>query len=107
MAIRLSGMNSGLDTDSIVKALVSGYTTKKEKYEKAQTKLGWKQESWKSLNTKVYSLYSNISNLRFSSAYNLKKTSVSDTTKATVTASSTAPNGTQSLKIKELSLIHI
>lgn len=55
MAIRLSGMNSGLDTDSIVKALVSGYTTKKEKYEKAQTKLGWKQESWKSLNTKVYS----------------------------------------------------
>ena len=101
MAIRLSGMNSGLDTDSIVKALVSGYTTKKEKYEKAQTKLGWKQESWKSLNTKVYSLYSNISNLRFSSAYNLKKTSVSDTTKATVTASSTAPNGTQSLKIKE------
>ncbi|MFR6085522.1 MAG: flagellar cap protein FliD N-terminal domain-containing protein, partial [Agathobacter rectalis] len=48
-------MNSGLDTDSIVKALVSGYTTKKEKYEKAQTKLGWKQESWKSLNTKVYS----------------------------------------------------
>lgn len=73
MAIRLSGMNSGLDTDSIVKALVSGYTTKKEKYEKAQTKLGWKQESWKSLNTKVYSMYSNISNLRFSSAYNLKK----------------------------------
>lgn len=101
MAIRLSGMNSGLDTDAIVKALVSGYTTKKEKYEKAQTKLGWKQESWKSLNTKVYSMYSNISNLRFSSAYNLKKTSVSDTTKATVTASSTAPNGTQSLKIKE------
>ena len=101
MAIRLSGMNSGLDTDSIVKALVSGYTTKKEKYEKAQTKLGWKQESWKSLNTKVYSMYSNISNLRFSSAYNLKKTSVSDMTKATVTASSTAPNGTQSLKIKE------
>ena len=31
MAIRLSGMNSGLDTDAIVKALVSGYTTKKRK----------------------------------------------------------------------------
>lgn len=27
MAIRLSGMNSGLDTDAIVKALVSGYTS--------------------------------------------------------------------------------
>ena len=99
MAIRLSGMNSGLDTDSIVTALVSGYKTKKEKYEKAQTKLSWKQDAWKSLNTKVYSLYSNISNLRFSSAYSLKKTTVSDSTKATVKASSTAPNGTQRLRI--------
>ena len=29
MAIRLSGMTSGLDTDSIVKAMVSSYTTVK------------------------------------------------------------------------------
>ena len=102
MAIRLSGMTSGLDTDSIVKAMVSSYTTRKEKYQKAQTKLEWTQDAWKSLNTKVYSLYSNISNLRFSTAYNLKKTSVSDTTKATVKAGSGAPNGTQSLKIKQM-----
>ncbi len=101
MAIRLSGMNSGLDTDSIVTALVSSYTSRKEKYEKAQTKLSWKQDAWKSLNTKVYSLYSNISSLRFSSAYSLKKTTVSDSTKASVTASSSAPNGTQSLKVKD------
>ena len=65
MAIRLSGMTSGLDTDSIVKAMVSSYTTRKEKYQKAQTKLEWTQDAWKSLNTKVYSLYSNISNLDF------------------------------------------
>lgn len=99
MAIRLSGMASGLDTDSIVQALVSSYSYKKFKYEKAQTKLGWTQEAWKSLNTKVYSLYSNVSNLRFSTAYSLKKTSVSDSTKASVKAGSSAPNGTQTLKI--------
>lgn len=99
MAIRLSGMASGLDTDSIVQALVSSYSYKKSKYEKAQTKLGWTQEAWKSLNTKVYSLYSNVSNLRFSTAYSLKKTSVSDSAKASVKAGSSAPNGTQTLKI--------
>lgn len=99
MAIRLSGMASGLDTDSIVQALVSSYSYKKSKYEKAQTKLGWTQEAWKSLNTKVYSLYSSVSNLRFSTAYSLKKTSVSDSTKASVKAASGAPNGTQTLKI--------
>ena len=92
-------MASGLDTDSIVQALVSSYSYKKSKYEKAQTKLGWTQEAWKSLNTKVYSLYSNVSNLRFSTAYSLKKTSVSDSTKASVKAGSSAPNGTQTLKI--------
>lgn len=99
MPIRLSGINSGLDTDAIVKELVSAYSLKTEKYEKQQTKLEWKQDAWKSLNTKIYGLYTNISNLRFESAYNLKKTTLSDSTKATVTASSDAVTGTQKLNV--------
>lgn len=102
MTIRMSGMISGLDTESLVSAMVATYVSKKEKYQKAQTKLSYKQDAWKSLNTKVYSLYSSISSLRFSSAYNMKKTSVSDSTKATITAGSDAINGTQSLQIKQL-----
>lgn len=99
MPIRLSGINSGLDTDALVKELVSAYSLKTEKYQKEQTKIEWKQDAWKSLNTKIYGLYTNISNLRFSSAYNLKRTSVSDATKASVTASSDAVAGTQKLNI--------
>lgn len=102
MAIRLSGINSGLDTDAIVQELVSAYSLKTQKYEKAQTKLTWKQDIWKNLNTKIYGLYTNISNLRFSGAYSLKKVSVSDNTKATVSASSTAPSGTQKLNIEQI-----
>ena len=99
MAIRLSGINSGLDTDAIVQELVKAYSLKTEKYEKASTKLTWKQEAWKSLNTKIYGLYTNVSNLRFSSAYNLRKVTVSDNTKASVTASSSSVTGTQKLNI--------
>ena len=99
MPIRLSGINSGLDTDAIVKELVSAYSLKTEKYEKQKTKIEWKQDAWKSLNTKIYGLYTNISNLRFESAYNLKKTTVSDSTKATVTATSGAVTGTQRLNV--------
>lgn len=102
MPIRMTGLTSGLDTDSIVQALVSAYSMKTEKYEKAKTKLEWKQDAWKSLNTKIYSLYTTASNLRFSSAYNIKKTSVSDSTKATVTAASGAVDGTQKLNIISL-----
>ena len=100
--IRASGMVSGLDTDSLVQAMVSTQVSKKEKLQKAQTKLQWKQDAFKSLNTKVYGLYSKVGNLRFSSAYNMKKTTVSDTTKAQVTASNTAVNGIQTLQIKQL-----
>lgn len=99
MAIRLSGLTSGMDTDAIVQELVSAYSMKTEKYEKQQTKLTWKQDAWKNLNTKIYGLYTNVSNMRFSSAYNLRKTSVSDNTKATVTASADAVTGTQTLNI--------
>lgn len=100
--IRASGMVSGLDTESLVQAMVSTQVSKKEKLQKAQTKLQWKQDAFKSLNTKVYGLYSKVGNLRFSSAYNMKKTTVSDTTKAQVTASNTAVNGIQTLQIKQL-----
>lgn len=99
---RVSGMISGMDTESVVKAYVQNYVDKKNKIKQSQTKLTYKQDAWKALNTKVYSLYSKVGNLRFSNSYNLKKTTVSDATKASVSASSGAVIGTQTLKIKQL-----
>jgi len=103
MAIRITGISSNMDTDAMVQELVSAYKKKGEKTEKAQTKLGWKQEAWEALNTKIKSFYSKtLSNMRFSTNYNKKATTVSDTTKATVVASDNAVNGTQSLEVKNL-----
>ncbi len=103
MAIRVSGMVSGLDTDSIVQELVSAYSTKKDKYVKAQTKLEWKMDSWKSMNSKIYGFYtSSLSSMRLSGSYNLKTSTISDSSAAKVTASSSAVNGTQKLKVKQL-----
>ena len=102
MAIRVSGLASGMDTESIVTQLVSAYNVKKNKYVKAQTKLSWKQDAWKTLNKKVKSLYSNMTSLKYSSAYKTKMASVSDTTKASVSAEGTAVNGSYSLKINQV-----
>lgn len=99
MPIRITGLASGLDTETIISALVSSYNYKTNKYKKAQTKLSWKQDAWKSLNTKIYSLYSSVGNMKLSTAYNLKSTTVSDSTKATVKAGNNAPTGTQQLNI--------
>lgn len=99
MPIRITGLTSGLDTESIISALVSSYNYKTNKYKKAQTKLSWKQDAWKSLNTKIYSLYSSVGSMKLSTACNLKSTTVSDSTKATVKAGNNAPTGTQQLNI--------
>ncbi len=103
MPIRITGLNSGLDTDSIVQELVSAYRTKQDKYKKEQTKLSWKQDAWKEMNTKIYNFYTkSLSNMRRVGNFNKKITTVSDSTKATVTAGSGVINGTQTLKINQL-----
>lgn len=102
MPIRLTGMNSGLDTEALVSELVSAYRKKTEKYTKAQTKLTWKQDAWKSLSAKTYSFRSGLDKMRFSNQYQMKKTSVSNSTKVSVTAGNKAVNGSQSLNVTSL-----
>ncbi len=103
MPVRITGLNSGLDTDSIVKELVKSYSGQKDNIKKQQTKLEWKQEAWKELNTKVYNFYSSqLSNMRLASAYQGKSAKSSDETKATVKASSSTPIGAQKLEISQI-----
>ena len=103
MPIRITGMNSGLDTESIITALTS---TKKTKWDTAvgdQKKLTWKQDKWKELNKKVVSFYNGaLSNMRFSAAYTKKTTTVSDENAATVVTGDGAMDTTQTLNIKSL-----
>ncbi len=103
MAMRISGISSGLDTDSMVQELVKVSSKKKEDLEKAQKKLEWKQETWKGLNSKVYSFFNDqLSNLNLEGSFIKKKTTVADSSIASVIAGDTAINGTQTLAVKRL-----
>lgn len=103
MSIKLSGLISGMDTDAMIEELVSAYSIKKDSIYKEQKSLSYKQDAWKTLNTKLYSLFSGkLSSMRFSVNYTKKAVSVSNSNKVSVTASSTAVSGTQKLKISQL-----
>lgn len=102
MSIKITGMNSGLDTDAIVRELVSAASTKKESLEKAQTKLEWKQDAWKDLNKKIKSFQATISNLRFSDAFRKKTTSITNSSLASIVTGDNAVNGSQTLAVKQL-----
>ncbi len=101
MAIRITGMYSGLDTESIINELASAQSAKKNKLVKAQTKLSWKQDAWKSLNTKIYSFYQKLDDLRLQSSYLKKKTTVSNTNALTVSGGTM--DGTHKVSVEQLS----
>lgn len=103
MGIRMSGLSSGMDTEAIVKELMSAQSMKKNKVVKAKTKLEWTQTKWSELNTKLTGLYNNfVSKMQLSTAYKTKKTTVSDATKASVAPKTSAANGNYSMEIKNV-----
>lgn len=102
MAMRLTGMYSGLDTETIIKELVKSKSVKVDNLKKEQTSYEWKQEAWTSLNTKLKSFQSALSNLRFSSSYKKKTTSVSNPNAVSIITGEGALNGVQELRIHKL-----
>ncbi len=103
MAIRITGMNCGLDTEAMVQELVHAYDAKTKKYKGEQKKLNWKEDAWKELNTKIKNFTSkSVNNLRFSNAYMKKTTSVSNSAIASVVSSDNAVNGKQTLRVTGL-----
>lgn len=100
--IRMSGMVSGMDTESLITALTSSHKTKVDKAKGEQKKLGWKQDAWKTMNSKIYGLFSGkLSNMRFTTAYN-KKVTTSSSNALSVVAGDNATEGTMTAKVKSL-----
>lgn len=103
MAIRLSGLASGMDTESMVTELMKAQRMKTTKLESKITRMEWTKDKWKGLNTKLYSFYTgSLSKLRFQGSFGTKKVSSSNEAKVEVTAGSTAPEGIHSIKVKQL-----
>ena len=101
--IRLSGLNSGMDTESIISQLVSAKKISVNSIKKSQIKLSWKVDAWKSMNSKIYNLYTGtIDKMRWDSAYEKKKSEVSDKNLLEVTAGSNAVDGTQTVSVESL-----
>lgn len=102
MAMRLSGLMSGMDTESIVQQLVEARSNKVTKVKNSQTKLEWKQDIWKGLNSKLKTLQSKLNDLRFSSGYSQKVTKSSNESAVSVLTGDTAVNGVQQLEIRKM-----
>ncbi len=100
--IRMTGLNSGLDTEAIITAYTSKASKKVQDAKNKKTLNTWTQAAWQDINTKIFSFYNKtLANNRLSQAY--KKTKVTTSNSAlTVVAGANAVNGIQTAKIKGL-----
>lgn len=103
MAMRLSGLMSGMDTEAVVAQLMKAHRLKTTKIQNKITTTEWKQEKWKDLNTKIYSFYTDkLSKMRMQSSFMVKKGISSNENKLGVIAGTNAPEGTHLIKVKKL-----
>ena len=103
MTIRMTGLASNLDTESMITALTSTYQTHVDDLKGQQKKLSWTQDKWKSLNKDITSCYNGtLGDMRFSTAYNKKTTTASNTSAVTIVTGDAAMNASQSLSITKL-----
>jgi len=101
--LRMSGLISGMDTDSVIEALVSNKKQKVTDAKNDQKKLEWKQTIWEGINTNLKGLFqSNLSTMRFSSSYSKMTTAVSNSSVASVLTGDGAVNATQKLRVEKL-----
>ena len=103
MPIRMSGMVSGLDTESIVKELVKVQQGRLDKIKNKQTKLDWKTEKWQDLNKKITNFFKDsLTDMRFESSYNTKSATITNSSIGTVKALTGAVMGNHSLVVSQL-----
>lgn len=103
MGMRLSGIASNMDTDSIVKELMKAQGLKKTKVENKLTKLQWTQDIWKDMNSKIYKFYTGpLSRLKTQGSFATKKAISSNESKVTVKAGAGVSTGSHSVKVNQL-----
>ncbi len=111
--IRLSGMSSGLDTESIIEAMMTTYQTKIDNQNKKLTKLQWQQEAYQDIISKMTSFqnkYFDVLNkdtyLAGASSFNKLKTSITSVSGSTsgikVSTTSSSAEGTYKVSVSQL-----
>lgn len=102
MTTRLTGIASGLDTQSIIEQMMEGHKLKVDNAKNDQKKLQWKKEAWSSLNTKLYSFYTGaLDKFKSVGTYKAKKVQTSNDKAVTVNVSNNAVVGTHTLSVRQ------
>jgi len=105
--LRISGMASGIDTDAVVKSMVSNYQVKIDKANQDKQTLAWQQDSYREIITGIKGLQEYFDPLSdkymlTGNSLNINSVTNSDSTIVSGTVSSSAKPGTYKVSVKQL-----
>lgn len=101
--IRFTGLASGLDTESLVKAMLLTQQNKIDKQVRKQQLYTWKQDAWKEMNNKINTFKENyVDKLKMQSTFIKTKATVSNANAVSVSDTSNLGNGVHKVEIKQL-----
>ncbi len=102
MAIRISGLASGMDTDTMVKELMTAHRKPLDKIYKQKELANWKIDAYREVNTKLLEYRKSMEDLRLQRPFNSKIATSSNPNAINATATGTPTQS--SYEIKNISL---
>lgn len=100
-SLRIGGLASGIDVESIIKQLMSAQKAKKDKLQQQKTLLEWKREDYRTINNQIRKLRDATADLRLQGTFLKNKATSSDESKVSVTADGSAV-GTYEITVERL-----
>ena len=104
--ISFGGLGNGLDFGQVVDQLVKASRIPVDRLNAKKAELNSKSTDYATLSTKLIALQSATDKLRLSSSFDRSSVSVSDTTVLTATGSSSAGQGSYTVKVTQLAQSH-
>ncbi|GIO23877.1 flagellar filament capping protein FliD [Oceanobacillus sp. J11TS1] len=101
--MRIGGLASGIDTESIIKDLMNAERLPLNKLQQDRTKLEWKRDAFRDVNKLLLDLdQKKILNMKLSDTYNKKIVTSTQEGAVRATGSAGASNGTYRIEVKQL-----
>jgi len=102
MSLRLGGLISGADTDTLISAMMELERVRVYRQEEKQSQLEEKQKAWRDVRTALTTIQSKLDQLRFPTVFRARKVELSDNSVATVTVDAGAAQTSYTLRVLQL-----
>ncbi|MCM3602640.1 flagellar filament capping protein FliD [Robertmurraya korlensis] len=99
--MRIGGLASGMDIDTMVKDLMKAERIPLDKLKQKKQLLEWQRDDFRAINTLLLNFRSDLTNIKLTSNYRARSTTSTDDTKVTATATSTASLASYSISSVE------